>query len=289
MRSDHVAWRERVLAYEESDASERAAIDTHLSECANCRTMLQALRDRESRAFSTGQLPVEPLELIGADAEAEQLSANRLVELLAPPIERQRFRPASQASNGARTPRRLPRWVWLVPAAAAAALAVVFMAGPGRERHSIPRIESLAVAHASLMRGANAAEFHTGDAFHLRFRLTAPGTPIVFALDEAGTAELLYPAIGVPARRFAAGDVVLPDSVSAEIWTLSDPPGRETFLAGALRDPAPDLTSLQAELARSTGAATDRAARLHAARDLLERHADSVSEITVSHAEPRDR
>lgn len=292
MRPDHATLRERVLAYEELDPAERAEADAHLQSCASCRELLHALQSRESLARTEGRLPPGPVSLAVEDATDERASVERLLRKLSPPVGAATPRPAERAEPSAARPRparsRIPPWAWAVPAAAAA-LAIVFWGGPGREPIGAPRLESLAVEHASAMRGSSDQDFHTGDAFSIRFQLTAAARPIVVAVGDSGAAEVLYPAGGSPARLFAPGIVVLPDMSAGEAWTFAGPPGRETFLAGSLRGAAADLGFLRSELARATATAADRAGRVRAARVVLEKHADSVGEITVSHTAPTAR
>jgi hypothetical protein len=288
MKPDHAAWRERVLGYEELEPGERVEVDAHLQTCPSCRELLNALQARESQARPEGRLSLEPAALMGQNATDEHASAERLLQQLAAARGEIGPRPVARAgatSTRLRSPRPpVPVWAWLAPAAAAAALAIVFWAGPGRDRVRAPRFGSLAIEHASTMRGSSDLGFRTGDAFSIRFELTAASRPIVVALDDSGAAEVLYPPGDSAARLFPAGTVVLPDSAAAERWTFTGPPGRETFLAGSLRGATIDLAALRAELVRARASASERTARVRAARAVLEKRADSVGEITVSHA-----
>ena len=283
MNPDHAPWRERVLAYEELDPEERRETDAHLASCSPCHALLAALRAREAGARVEGQLTVEPQPLSAEDARTEQASVERLVERLAPDSEL-----PAHARRPTVLPARVPWWrsrsAWLVPVAAAAVvLAVVIMNGVRPTRPPLPRLEALEVLRASNLRGVADSVFHTGDAFAVHVRLTAPGIPIVVVLDEAGIPSLLYPAAGERVSEHAAGALVLPETGTGVVWTFSGAPGRETFLSAAVPASAADFDALRARLAGIEAEPHGRAGRLRAARALLEGFAGAVEEVTVQH------
>ena len=304
MTPDHELMREKILVYEDLDPAERREADQHLEGCEECRNLLAELRRIErlggreaalpaggpDRAFATGfahradarasllalEARIEAAGSASAALGAMREPAGALAEP-APPRREIRSGPKpAPISRYLDSARR--RWLSvLIPAAAAAALAIVTLwPRPAGE----PRLLSGArVLPVSGMRGAGPG-WHTGDAFAIELSLTAPSRVVVFHVDPNGAVALLHPEDpAAPIEPSPSGTLRLPPPGME--WRLEPPEGSETFLIAATKHPALDLAAVL-EQAQALDAA-DREARVHAVRLLLEHRIGSVTVVDLRH------
>ncbi len=166
-----------------------------------------------------------------------------------------------------------------VPAAAAAALLVVFWPRSGAQNVVV---RDAVVERASGTRGGGSG-FHTGDAIVLHATLERAGVPIVVHVGPDGVATLLLPPPGATPRERPAGRLTLPDPAGGSVWPLEGPGGTETFLVAAAPARGLDPAALRRALAGVGGGATGRAARVAAVRAWMERRFGPPAETAVAH------
>jgi hypothetical protein len=288
MNADHDRLRALVLGWEELEPGERAQAEAHLAACEACRALLEAVRERERLAAAFAAPATGTIEPPDAESRAEADRSLAALRARLGVAEAGVRRPAASRpgrgwwarwwSPGSRAMRAL------VPAAAAAALAIAVFAlwprGPGEAI----AVRGLGIAARSIERGAARAGWHTGDAFELRFELGRPAYVVVLHLGPGGRPALLHPAeAGGPVPRLGAGPVRLPEAERGIEWRFVGDSGPETFLvATSERDPG-SVAPLMAEVERLGAGDRPRARLVRDLEALLSRRLGPVRVIEVEH------
>lgn len=179
-------------------------------------------------------------------------------------------------------PRRSRR-VW-VPAAAVAAMLLLFFSpwwgtGPQLEGLEVVRVED-----GRLLRSGSDAALRTGDAFALAFELSEEASVVVYHVDPGGRLTLVLPeSPDRPAPRMGAGTVAIPGEGAGEQWVLGGDPGPESFVLALDAGSLPSLTGLDSALREGLPATVAREDVLRYVRSYLRSHLDEVEVIEFDH------
>lgn len=326
MNADHRDMESLILGFEHLDEADTERALAHLAGCESCRLLRQGLLEREASARPAGALPEHARLLRDADRDAADASLSALLDRALP------ARAAEPVAAVAPEPRTLPEPVvaeepppaprivpmpaprrrawgvatWLVPAAAAAALAVTFLLRPPAPKVSptptapvpAPAPTPAPTDPASLLpasglslerdpglRGpADSTGWRTGDAFVLRFWLRQSAHVAVWHVGPDGAAERIYPA--PPADRaapHAAGEIELPGVNDDQRWTFEGEPGTETFLVVTAPPGSASLAAVASQAEADLLKLTDRIGRIAVLTSVLEDRLGPVARIEVEH------
>lgn len=222
-----------VLAYEELDAAQRAAVDEHLAACASCRTLLGKVQAAEAAAPGAIELD-EPLAGLSAETRADA-EASREALL-------QRIRRDRKSRAPWLTPARL---LIAVPLAAALLVAIGLKDFIGRRAEPFG---DLRLAPAVVTRDAE-RELQPGQPVSIRFTPDRDGWPVVVHADETGV-RLLCPTAELAGWPAQAGlPTVLPPPGSGVSWNLASDGAAERWWVALSADPVDAPAALAALLA----------------------------------------
>jgi hypothetical protein len=278
--------RALILAYEDLEGEDRQKAEEFLAQNADVRRKLQRLRELEEWARDPVPLPEghAPPDFGLSPSEEAQLA--RSLKALKGRLDLQPVR--QPARRGPWSVLRGPgRKIW-VPVAAAAVVAL-WMWSPWSSRELL-RFEDLRVLTVEVGTGTSRGvetrrARRSGEAFALSFQLEKDAHVIVYHVDPAGRASLVFP--GSPSDPMAFFEADLPQRIPAatadEQWVLGGETGRESFLLGASESADLDLEALDRQVHERLANVTDRGAVLDSLRTLLTETFETVQLIEFDH------